>query len=1439
MPSPQKQIDQHTFSEGIVTSLARELKKPTTAEYILNCNILSQGEGSVGIVTNLKGNTQIQFDMPLGENKCIGTAVDEENNKFYFFVENENKNHSIFQFDGLTKNVVSLLQNLEDTNNVDILNLNRDYLILHADVIKGRLYWVDGLNNARKTNISKLLDKSSTGYGGNILQSFIDAYKQNDPFAPTATYFSDLTKKFNRLYGNLYKFATRFIYDDGEISNWSDFSAVPLPSFEPFTGVNSIPTDNNGINISVGTGDRTVIKIEIAAQSTSGEVNDISLLNWEIITTINKKRLGLADNSQYIYSFYNDIAPVPTDQSKIIRPYSFLPKRPLCQSFVKNALVYSNAYEGSPVVDIDASVSVSYSDLFIDGGIENEFNKPYFNFSTGAPDYVTTHEDLLDVNGNYQFLSKSDSPSRFIVHNITVGSDVKAGNEFKLTLTNGAETYNFTYTAINSDTYITVANKIKQFLIGTGKVFRKTEELPEYNIYNNTTDPTTTTFSYIFKANKNNDYIGGSASVQPVQFNTLKDTGQSIKNIKLGSSIKLGIEYEDFDGRKSLIYTTDALVVNISTINELGGYKISKITLQINHKPPLWAKYYQIVRSSDLVYGSYIQLLIQKAVTVNEDDAQDYLDLVVGSLFTYQKIHPNTPLKYTFEKGDRLRLLKNADTQTYYPIFETEIISYSDILTENITSNLTTNGSNTVTVGEAKVSNIGKFIRVEGNDREIIDAPTGTTYILNNTLGDSTAKTYLSYDLIDRRGTVRIRKPADITIADNSMVEIYKPSSISNPLSSQQFFEFQKKFAIIDAGTATAYHGGNKQNQTVLLPAIVEITEGTAYVRNREQPLNNAVPGTQITVEAIEDQSYSDFYVSLINDNGRVNAEDTGDGEVHFGSRMRFSNNFIEDTRINGLNDFDNTDREDYNDKYGDIMLTKFDTNLIYTFKQLRTSYVPVDSRITQDNSGLALNVTSAKLLNPIQYFSWEGGIGSVPESYASNGTHKYFLSPNSGVIIRLGGNGEEPISKTYGLDNEIRTLITNAINNKAKIFGGFDRKNGTYIIAIEGYNEYIYFDGFNGWVLQEDALPNDTLFEIVNSPSNGTASLTSGFEVTYQPNLNYLGNDSFTYRAFINGQWSLPKKACITIVDIPQDKAWRQKASSFYCLPDTDGYNNGNKGWTILEEYLVYDGSPSGVEKPNDPADPNFVAPIVDTSVCPLPFTNVQKSGDFQKEGCGDNFYGSTVTYTVPAGTYKSDISQADADEKAQDDVDDNGQGYANTNGTCIINPFGNEIQQQVFTKNDCVSGEGSDVTYTVPANTYYRSTLALANARALQDIADNGQNYANENGTCTVTPTDDYFLELFDENVTGVTHQITAQLRDYMGVNVTVSESITFDYQYTLTTVGGGTSDVVTGSSELPANTSTVIVGVYEDDSETISNLGTSNNDPSVVDGHNIITG
>jgi|GEM_PF-2529038 len=136
--------------------------------------------------------------------------------------------------------------------------------------------------------------------------------------------------------------------------------------------------------------------------------------------------------------------------------------------------------------------------------------------------------------------------------------------------------------------------------------------------------------------------------------------------------------------------------------------------------------------------------------------------------------------------------------------------------------------------------------------------------------------------------------------------------------------------------------------------------------------------------------------------------------------------------------------------------------------------------------------------------------------------------------------------------------------------------------------------------------------------------------------------------------------------------------------------------------------------------------------------YSNAAKSQTFTRNNCGTGGAGSQVVYSVPSGKHTSTISQADADAKAQNDLNTNGQNYANANGQCSY-LFSNAIRSQSFTRNNCsTGGTGSQVIYTVNAGAY-TSTIsqADADAKAQNDVATNGQSYANANGSCTYSST------------------------------------------------------------------------------------------------------
>lgn len=1155
MNIPEKIAHVATFNEGMNTVVAMEAMKPTQARKITNCHITSTAVGEVLIVTNVKGNTLIESQLPEGRNKCIGTIDDLKNMRFFYFIWNEAGYHKVMMYDAAAKMIVTVLTSITDTGGQDILNFKEFAYIMMGAVVRGNLlYWVDGVNEARKLNISKCIAK---GYGEAITEEFISAYKYAPPFAPSATYNTDTTRNTNTLYGSLMRFAVRFVFDDGEKSDWSDWSDIAIPNFESFSGVNIVPSQNNCLDLVIPTGPAIVVAIEIAMQRTI----DTGISNWELIATVDKRRISMPDNARYTYRFYRDGKYPGIDQEKIIRSYSYLPEKPVCMAYTQDAMIYGNFYEGWETVNVNASVDVLYrADQATTPGSTQQENQPRITiFSEGSNwlDYVANADAVLN---SIRMLNKDQlnaiffTPFRVKKIRVTIGNDVKQGNIFQLRLYNNKHNFDIRYTATRSDTAASVLNKLRENVINTKLIIASMDSIEPTNIYETKNDGQgNMSFEFIIFGDRDGGYIETQVSVNPIRYDVINDTGRSFPVNKMGSTGKLGFIYQDRVGRRSAVYTNDNLVYRIQTHKQAGGIMISDIFLTINHKPPVWATSYQVVRTKDLNYDSFIQMLAQKVIDVSDSGVGKYMDIVVGSLFTYQKMHPNTTLAYEFKAGDRVKFIQN-NNDVYYDDFETEILSYKPTTEEVVNTNIILNGTSIVTVEKPLESHIGKFIEVNSIEREIIGV-SGTTYTLSAPIGEpNVSKTEMSYRLIDRRGLLRIRKP-NIPVTDNSLIEIYSPPATAQEAGSKIFYYFNQRYDIINPGQPDRMHAGSTLNQTVNSGAEVKVTAGSIYTRFRELPITNVYPGTQSQVMQIEDMSYSDFYSSKIISNGKTTAEDTGLGRVHFGSRLRFSNLNIDDTSINGLNDFDNTDRKDYNDRFGDFKLLVFTGEQLLAFKQEKDCIIPVFQTIIQDNAGTELLGTSSELLNDLRYYGHEGGIGDHPESYASYGSRHYHASASTGQLIRLGGDGATPISEVYNLDNTVRTLLKESALNKTPILGGFDPVNKNYVVCFknaQGEGQTLGFDDnikqWNSyWSYSPDFMVN--FFGSFFSFKNGTA-----WEHHTNPVYNNFYGEQYQSEItfFVNTAADVVK--LFSTIDVDSNKLW----TSEFVIHPSEGKSRG-----------------------------------------------------------------------------------------------------------------------------------------------------------------------------------------------------------------------------------------------------------------------------------------
>jgi hypothetical protein len=116
---------------------------------IVNLRSGSSEGDNIGALENIKGTTEVNFDLPTGYNKCIGSYGDQTTHTNFFFIYNSLGNHTIYRYIPENRSVRILVQET-------ILNFGEFDFINDIDVIDNLLYWNDeGRNPPRKINFDK------------------------------------------------------------------------------------------------------------------------------------------------------------------------------------------------------------------------------------------------------------------------------------------------------------------------------------------------------------------------------------------------------------------------------------------------------------------------------------------------------------------------------------------------------------------------------------------------------------------------------------------------------------------------------------------------------------------------------------------------------------------------------------------------------------------------------------------------------------------------------------------------------------------------------------------------------------------------------------------------------------------------------------------------------------------------------------------------------------------------------------------------------------------------------------------------------------------------------------------------------------------------------------------------------------------------------------
>lgn len=264
---------------------------------------------------------------------------------------------------------------------------------------------------------------------------------------------------------------------------------------------------------------------------------------------------------------------------------------------------------------------------------------------------------------------------------------------------------------------------------------------------------------------------------------------------------RFGLVYKDDPGRTERVNRDDEMMVVIPIQTDPLGGNVGQpvITMEIYHKPPIWAKAYSVVVAVNPLVERWLQMVISDVkyiksynFSTGETENTEYaagdateVQFSLKPLVDYISTNEGVKLSFIPEEGDRVTFLKDALGEWYGDLYDYEILSYR------------------------------------------LSDPDDEASPLNIIVRFSPALPELENGVL-----VELWSPKKKMTGDEGENEIY--------------YEFGHTYEIINAGTLSCRHSGNENDQIILggggggvfdIPARIRMEGGDCYLRRRVMPI--------------------------------------------------------------------------------------------------------------------------------------------------------------------------------------------------------------------------------------------------------------------------------------------------------------------------------------------------------------------------------------------------------------------------------------------------------------------------------------------------------------------------------------------------------------------------------------------------------------------------
>jgi hypothetical protein len=381
--------------------------------------------------------------------------------------------------------------------------------------------------------------------------------------------------------------------------------------------------------------------------------------------------------------------------------------------------------------------------------------------------------------------------------------------------------------------------------------------------------------------------------------------------------------------------------------------------------------------------------------------------------------------------ADKLYVARTQDTYysdyLQFPLYDAKyVVQYDDENSLPIETTFSTFSANEIYLGFPQSTIAYKEFNSasqkgwdfqEGDRVRFISKPNGELYDKLYDLPIKAQRTdstnefiYFAVDNLDALGEV----------TQGTLVEVYRPKKDLDD-NVELFFEIHQCIDIVEV---------NGQKQYVGLPK--RLNTGDTYSRNRTVPISNG-----ISSNFIEDNSISDNWQSRQQDIGRVVVKDTRFGRLVRENAIKFSNQYIPGSKLNGLSRFEPLNEFEYPRQYGAInklimVNDNADIQVLFVACENNSFVIYIKEVIYNDVRGAETVSVADRVLGSFRTLKGDFGTKN-PESFAVRDGQLFWWDINRGAFVRYDNNGMDDVSSL----NTLQYALT--IGNDTSVISTYD----------------------------------------------------------------------------------------------------------------------------------------------------------------------------------------------------------------------------------------------------------------------------------------------------------------------------------------------------------------------------------------------------------------